>query len=213
MSDAAQPSDAEQTLQAAHRKLLAARDLQFDFVTYKLPDPPGWLTDLLQGIGKFLIGIAPVLKFLFWGGLILALGLIAWFIARDLIRTRAQKLARPLSLGGQEAGWRPTAEGAKALLGDADALAAEGRFAEAAHLLLVRSVNDFAAKRPGVLRPAYTSRDLARLEAMPPSARTAFSQIAQVVERSLFGGRPVDADAFAGCRQAYADFALPERWT
>jgi len=40
-------------------------------------------------------------------------------------------------------------------LGDADALAAEGRFAEAAHLLLVRGVNrDFAAKRPGVLRPA-----------------------------------------------------------
>ena len=213
MSDAAQPSDAEQTLAVAHRKLLAARDLQFDFTTFKIPDPPDWLTHLFQAIGKFLISIAPVLKYVFWGGLGLGVALIAWFIARDIIRNRALKHNRPLNLSAEEGGWRPTAEGAKALLGDADSLAAEGRYAEAVHLLLVRSVNEFAAKRPGVLRPAYTSRDLARLEAMPLPARSAFSLIAQVVERSLFGGRPVDAAAFAGCRQAYADFALPERWS
>ena len=212
MRDAAQPSDAERALELAHRKLLASKDLQFDFVTYKVPEPPNWLIKFFEAIGEFFKTIAPVLKYVFWGGLAVCVALIAWVIVRDLIRIRAQKLARPLNLRGDEQGWRPSVEGAKALLGDADALAAEGRYAEAAHLLLLRGVNDFAAKRPGVLRPAYTSRDLASLEAMPAPARTAFALIADVVERSLFGGRPVDADHFAICRQAYADFALPERW-
>jgi hypothetical protein len=32
-----------------------------------------------------------------------------------------------------------------------------------------------------------------------------------VVEKSLFGGRGVDADEFAACRGAYQAFALPAR--
>ncbi len=67
-------------------------------------------------------------------------------------------------------------------------------------------------RRPRAVRPALTARDIARLESLPAAARGPFQMIAEVVERSFFGGRPVDADAFARCRQAYQAFALPEAW-
>ena len=47
---------------------------------------------------------------------------------------------------------------------------------------------------------------------MPEGVRRTFSQIARVVERSFFGGRPVGADEFAACRQAYEGFAFNEAW-
>lgn len=212
MSVAGQPNDPEQALAAAHHKLMAAPGLQLDFNLYKPPEPPGWLTSFANWLIKAFSWAAPVLKYVFWGGLILIVVLIAWFIARDLIRIRLEKKPRPANLTSGLDAWRPTAEKAQALLSDADALAAEGRFAEAAHLILARSIDDFAGRRPGVVRPALTSRDLAQAEAMPADARRAFALIAEVVERSLFGGREVDADRFAECRRAYHDFALAERW-
>jgi hypothetical protein len=212
LSVAGQPNDPEQALAAAHQKLLATPGLQFKFDAYRPPEPPDWLTAVLQFLGKAFTAAAPVLQYVFWGGLAVAVVLIAWFIARDVIRIRLEKAARPANLTTGPQAWRPARDKAQALLSDADALAAEGRFAEAAHLILVRSIDDFAAHRPGVVRPALTSRDLGRLDAMPREARQAFAQIAEVVERSLFGGRAVDADRFAACRRAYHDFALAERW-
>ncbi len=212
MSVAGQPNDPEQALAAAHQKLLATPGLQFKFDAYRPPEPPDWLTAVLQFLGKAFTAAAPVLKYVFWGGLAVAVALIAWFIARDVIRLRLERAARPANLNAGPEPWRPAREKAQALLSDADALAAEGRFAEAAHLILVRSIDDFAAYRPGAVRPALTSRDLGRLDAMPGDAREAFALIAEVVERSLFGGRSIDADRFADCRRAYHDFALAERW-
>src|SRR3546814_10172873 len=49
---------------------------------------------------------------------------------------------------------------ARALLAEADALAAEGRFAEAAHLLLYRSVEDIEGRRPGLVKPDRKSTRL-----------------------------------------------------
>jgi hypothetical protein len=33
-----------------------------------------------------------------------------------------------------------------------------------------------------------------------------------IVERSLFGGRPVSAQEWSATREAYAEFALPQAW-
>ena len=101
---------------------------------------------------------------------------------------------------------------ARALLAEADALAAEGRFAEAVHLLLYRSVEDISARRPGLVRPAMTSRELAAAADLPTVARHAFSRIARAVEISLFGGRSIDAGAWEQCRSAYAELTVPKNW-
>jgi hypothetical protein len=204
----------EQSLVSAHQKMLATKDLQFEFSQAPVPPPPpDWLINALKAIGKAFEAAAPFLQWIFWGGLALVALLIAWFLARDIVRIRLEKSGRPLDLSKGPEAWRPSPERAKALLSDADALADQGRYAEAVHLILVRSVDDFAAHRPGSVKPALTSRDLAQLETMPTEARTAFAHIAQVVERSLFGGQDVDQDRFAACRHAYHDFALAERWT
>ena len=101
---------------------------------------------------------------------------------------------------------------ARARLADADALAAAGRFAEAIHLLLYRSVDDIENRRPGLVRPAMTSRELAEAHDLPSVARTAFSRIARAVEISLFGGRAIDERAWSECRSAYAELTVPQNW-
>jgi hypothetical protein len=99
------------------------------------------------------------------------------------------------------------------LLSDADALAAKGRYAEAIHLLLLRSIQEIAQHRPTILKPALTSREISALRELPEAARLAFAQIARIVEQALFAGREVGSHEYAQCRQAYERFAFPDLWS
>jgi len=195
----------EQQLAAAHRALLRARDIQFDFAgAPPRPPPPSWVEDLLRA----LQAVAPAFKYLFWGGLIAGGALILWLVVREL----APWVRRRRSSPPADADWRPEPAAAQALLEDADRLAQAGRFEDAIHLLLFRSIDELAGRRPGLVRPALTSRDIAALPAIPEAPRSAFARLAQAVERSFFGGRPADAAAFGEARQAYQAFAFAEAW-
>ena len=196
-------------LARAHAHMLADPNLQFAFASFKPPKPPGWL----KWVGEFLAWIAPAMQWVFWLGLAVAVLTVLVFIGREmgvLGWSGLAKKAKPADLPAPE--WRIEPAKARALLEDADRLAAQGLYAEAAHLLLHRSIDDVEGHRPQAVRPALTARDIARLDSLPTAARGPFQLIAQVVERSFFGGRPVDADDFAQCRQAYESFALPEAW-
>lgn len=208
MQDRASPTD--EALAKAHARLLEDGSLQFDRVGFERPDikPPGWL----HWIGDALHFIAPVLKWVFWIGLLIVAGLILYAIVREVLRMRAPpaKPKKPRIVA--EAQWRPEAQAARDLLADADALAARGLYADAAHLLLLRSVQDIEQRQPRAVRVSLTTREIARLKALPDAARPAFDLIGRMVERSLFGGAPVGAQDFADCRKAYEAFALPEGW-
>ena len=104
--------------------------------------------------------------------------------------------------------WAPDRAEAIALLEDADRLAAAGRFGEAVHLLLKRSVRHIADARPDWLMPASTAREIAMMPALPEAARQAFGTIAARVERSLFALRDLDSGDWQAAREAYAKFAL-----
>lgn len=196
-------------LARAHARLLHDQGLQFAFASAPKPPPtPGWM----KLIGQFLAAIAPLMQWVFWAGVALGVIAIVVFIARELIVVRWPGLKRrPVALGAAPE-WRPDPGKARALLEDADRLAAAGQYAEAAHLLLHRSIDDLEGRRPRAVGPALTARDIASLASLPEAARPPFRQIAEVVERSFFGGRSVDAAAFAECRRAYESFALPEAW-
>ena len=112
----------------------------------------------------------------------------------------------------QEDSWRPDAAPARALLGEADALAARGDYSEAAHLLLFRSIADIDSRRPDLVRPALTSRDIAALAAIPSRPRAAFARIARAVEQALFARRPLAEANWRDCRSAYEEFAFAEGW-
>ena len=181
------------------------------------PPPPAptpeWLKSLFGAVADFFQWSAPALKPLLWIGAILFLLFILYHFVPafagwvDDIRFRRKRTtADEGSTGQTEAG------AARALLAEADALASEGRFAEAVHLLLYRSVEDISDRRPGLVRPAMTSRDLAEARDLPAVARSAFSRIARAVEISLFGGRAIDAGAWQQCRSAYTELTVPQNW-
>jgi hypothetical protein len=196
---------AQQKLAAAHKALLETRGLQFDFAGAKPTEParlPQWLLNFLEAAG-------PVLIYVFWGGVIAGGLLILYFILREALPESWFRGKRTVVA---TADWRPEPEKARALLGDADALAAAGRFEEAIHMLLFRSIDDLVARRPGHVRPALTSRDIADLAVLPPSARDAFARLAQAVERTFFGGRAAGADEFGAARADYEAFAFAEGW-
>jgi len=196
-----------ETFDAAHRALAGDRSLQFQMLAPEPPPkPPGWLAAL----GEFLRAIGPVLEVVFWIGLA-GIGLaIVWLVVREVLRLRWGK--RPSPVAAAEPEWRPGAGAALALLADADALAEDGRFAEAVHLLLTRSIQDIDGHIPNTVRPALTMRDIGALKRLPDGARPTFTRIAKVTEASLFGGRSVDRSTFAECRAAYEAFAFPDTW-
>lgn len=196
----------EEALARLHGELVRRNDLQFAFPEAEVPRPPAWadwLVRLFEAIGPFL-------KVLFWAGLAIGAALIVAVAAREIAATYKRRKA---GLAVAPVDWAPEPAKAQALLEDADRLAAEGRYDEAVHLLLFRSIDELAGRRPQDVRPALTSRDIAQIAAMPGPARSAFTRIAQVVEKSFFGGRPVGAGEFGECRRAYEAFAFAEGWS
>ena len=195
----------------AHARLLADASLQFHFTRHVVPPPPSWLAPLI----KALQSLGPVVRILVWAlvaGVVIGLVVL---IVRAALRYRRRyqpyRIGGP-SLGADPASLRPTGPQAQALLEEADRLAAQERFEEAAHVLLFRTIADVETRRPRAIRPALTSRDIAGLDQIPARARAALALIVERVEHGFFGGRPVGAAEFAACRGAYLTFADPQSW-
>ncbi len=191
-------------------------DLQFAPVEIPeiTPPEPSWFERMLaQAFAWLADAFAPVGQLLgaqWWWLQWVLLALIALFVIVLLWRNFAPGGARQRRPAAAEAleEWRPEAAASLALLEDADALAAEGRFDEATRLLLQRSVGQIAAARPEWVEPSSTARELAALPTLPEAARAAFRTIAERVERSLFALRALDRADWEAARAAYADFAL-----
>jgi hypothetical protein len=206
-------------LDRAHALLLRQTDLQFQLSRAAAPQRSPfleWLAKLLRPLGKALEPFGKALghaaPYIFWIGLVIGVGFILFLIAQRLLGTAPSIRIGRFKLDGVAEPWRPAPDQARALIEDADRLAGEGRFVEAAHLILLRSIDDIQARRPRAVAVSLTSRDIARLEALPPSARSTFAGIAEAVEISLFGGRPLDGDGYARCRDAYRAFADAGSW-
>jgi hypothetical protein len=225
-----QGAEAAARLAAAHRALRTDGSIQFRLDPQPPPSPPpAWLRTFFHGIGDLLrpVGRAiswaanripdgPYARILLWSVLAAGAACVILLVARrfrdglwsfPFRRRKVEGEAEP-----QEQEWQPEPAPARSWLKEADALAAERRFAEAVHHLLFRSIEDLSRRRPQLVRPALTSRELAAAEAVPTGARALFARIAAPVERSLFGGRPVGEDDWAQARDAYAQFVRPGHW-
>lgn len=192
----------------------ASADIQFAPLPPVQPPPPPpewlkrlgeWLRELFEPLGQAMGVSWPVLEKILLALALLGAAFLLWRLAiAPLLALRRRPKAEA------EPEWAPARAHAVALLADADRLAAEGRYGEAAHLLLQRSVHHIAEAQPDWLLPATTAREIATLPRLPESARRAFGIIAARVERSLFALRDLDAGEWQAARTAYAEFALEQ---
>jgi len=209
------PQADAQDIAQAWRELRADGDIQFREIpetpvaAAKPPEPPpdwlvkflNWLDDVFSPVGRALSDSWPVLQWV-----LLALGVL--LAAYILWRLFGPDLAQRRRRAPDAQDWAPDAAAALALLDEADRLAADGRFDEATHLLLQRSVGQIAEARPDLVEPSSTAREIAAQPALPEKARGAFAVIADRVERSLFALRRLSLEDWQAARAAYADFAL-----
>ncbi len=177
-----------------------------------MPSSNGWFSQLfrwLGGDGDWLV------RLIAFALILVAVVAIAYMLipaVRDFVDRLRFGRRRQRADAPDEASWQPDAAGAHNLLQAADALAANGRFAEAVHLLLERSVEDIGYRRPGLVRPAFTARSIAMLHELPEAARQAFAHIGAIVERGFWAERAIDADDWSAARAQYESFAFGAHW-
>jgi hypothetical protein len=193
------------------RALRAAGEMQFTPAPpWERPPPPSWLEALFRWLGDVFKPLARIFgtswPFVEKALIVLAvLGVLwlGWVILAPLWRRRGAQAPLPDAAPD----WAPAGEEALALLQEADLLASRGDYAGATHLLLRRSVMQLSRARPGLVHPASTAREIARMAVLPAVARAAFATIAGRVEASRYALRVLAQADWLAAREAYAAFA------
>ena len=204
--------------EAAHEALLESDNLQFERPVIEV-EPPEFRkpSPFFNWLGQLFAGLGPLFQLLFYLGAAAIAAGILYFILRQIPNIRLQGLRRKdkVTEGDDDhviSNVRPDEKKARAWLEEADALAKEGRFSEAVHLLLFRSIEDIQSKRKAPIPQALTSREIERLDGLPTGPRNALRPIISLVERSFFGGHSVDAENWTSARAAYETFAFGDAW-
>ncbi len=180
------PEQVQRLAEQAIRRL----GLQTDFPV--VPEPP-----------SFSI---PFPRELLWIVIITAIAIMLYAF-RDLI---------PILRSSRDTGWTSEEGGlggdragsSAAALGAADQLAAEGRFVEAMHILLLQGL---AAIREGLdeqLSDSLTSREILRSTRLSDTGRSSLQDIVSRVELTYFGQRPAARDDYFACRTSFNALAL-----
>ncbi|MEM1148605.1 MAG: hypothetical protein AAGH49_12490 [Pseudomonadota bacterium] len=171
------------------------------------PNPIAWaIAGFFRSIGG-LLGylLAAIVLIAILAGLYMAFG-------ESLSLRRRQKEKSALPDVSMTPNLRPEQKRARALLEDADALAAQGQYAQAVHLLLFRSIDDIQEKRSGIIGRSLTAREIGALGVLPDRVRGALLPIIRIVERSFFGGASVTEAGWKEARASYEEFAFGEAW-
>jgi hypothetical protein len=157
------------------------------------------------GNSIYLPGGAAILGLLQWAVIVvLVIGILALGVI--LIREPMQERFRPtISPPLPLEGAPPPPPDPRELLARADKLAAEGRFAEAMHCVLLAAMILIG----GDGMDSQTSWELLRESKLPASQLKALRDLVIRVERAWFGQRPVAADDYQHVRGIFDAFQRP----
>ena len=164
-----------------------AYETELPVIVPDLPDPPrerldpgtpvdlGWLMDvfLVLFIGFVVVVVVLELRRRFWN------------------RT-------PETVDGSNA---PRRDAPTVPVSPADAAAAEGRWAEAIHLLLLSALAVLTKRRP--IAAAVTGRESPDVLELTADRHTALSHLVAETERGLFAGHSLDAETYRACRASH----------
>ena len=155
--------------------------------------------DWFDLLGRFLevdlTPLAPVLRVLAYGGALLSVFLLALWLARRMAQGEADAQDAERTRVVDELGPRP--------LQDAALAAAEGRFGEAIHLLLLRTFEELLTRSGSRLWPGLTSRELVHLAPCPEGARPALAELVFAVEACSFAGKPASETDYLRCQDRF----------
>lgn len=154
------------------------------------------------------MGFSALAQALLFGLMALGVGLAIFWLAREITGYQGDAPASADEEGGDE-GPRdgPDRAVVERPLGDADELARQGRFGEAIHVLLLRTLQELARRLPERLPSSLTSREIVSRVRMPDEARNALSVLVGAVEVSHFGAATPGSAEFQQCRHHFQTFA------
>jgi len=176
------PQDVQRLAEQAIRRL----DLQTDFPAapelprFKLPQlPPELLWIVIAGAVAVLI-----------------------YAFRDLIPIlRSRQGSDWATDEGGEGNGKPGTPAA--VLGAADELAAEGRFVEAMHVLLLQGLAAIRVSLDEEFADSLTSREILRRARLSDTGRSSLRDIVDRVELTYFGQRPAALADYVACRTSF----------
>jgi hypothetical protein len=90
-----------------------------------------------------------------------------------------------------------------AVLVAADELAADGRYVEAMHVLLLQGLADIRQRLDQEFADSLTSREILRSIRLPEAGRTSLRDIIHRVEWTYFGKRPAALADYVACRASF----------
>mgnify|MGYP003700497277 FL=1 len=169
----------------------------------KLPEPsrftiPPWLAEIIFWI-VIALAVAMVAYFLFQLGYDLLRDRGAFKRNRDRPGAAAQRVETPVTAAPRAADPHSLAE--------ADRLAAEGRFSEAIHLLLLVALQRLHRELGARVAPAMTGRELLHLPALPGATVAPLTRMVQLSEINHFGGRQAREPDYRAARGDYLAFS------
>jgi hypothetical protein len=98
-----------------------------------------------------------------------------------------------------EAGSRPP----EVVLGAADQLAAQGRFVEAMHVLLLQALAEIRRRLDEEFADSMTSREILRSTQLSDDLRGPLREVVARVEWTYFGEHPAARDDYLACRSSF----------
>jgi hypothetical protein len=90
------------------------------------------------------------------------------------------------------------------VLETADELAAQGRFVEAMHVLLLQALADIRRRLREEFADSMTSREILRSRQVSDALRRPLRDVISRVELTYFGGHPAARDDYLACRTSFA---------
>ena len=175
------PSEVRRMAQDAIRRL----DLQTEIPD--APEPPAQFSLLLPPELLWVVVAVAVLLLL--------------YSFRDLIpllRSRGGELTEEEAISAEAMRREP-----QVVLAAADELARQGRYRDAMHLLLLRSLAELRAALDEPFADSLTSREILRSTRLPKIAREPLRDVVGRVEWTYFGERPAEREDYEACRTSF----------
>lgn len=161
-----------------------------------------WWLRLLMWLDDLPGGVIDVMRLLAWVivGAVGVLLLIA--LVNGIMRLKWQRQSRAAQVD-ERPDSRGLAFGSDQSLEEADRLAAQAKWSEAIHLLLMGAIGFLIRTVSVRLSPSLTSREVLRGDVFRDDHREKLSDLVRAVERTRFAERPGDEALYRNCRETF----------